>query len=270
MDWRTYMKSFFPKEYREVTTSAEGKSCMADVLMDGIAVEFQNSPISEEEFKQRTFAYTRDGKEIIWVFDISEQIRSGYMEITQAGETLIGWWKRPFKVLKNLYWDLSSSRCRAHVFFSWLDEGCPVLYRVQTTWGRGYNLDFRFFFLNNPGVLLHTNMSVRELLSQTMSQSLLGAFAVQPNVPCSVVTTDTTNLGSRVNKCPKTGRDIHHKGTKTKDCCRSCRHCVAIVGDSRLNSYCIYPNITNNVANDGDYKAPLIYGNIDKLNNVRF
>jgi competence CoiA-like predicted nuclease len=62
-DWHLGWKSLFLPEYTEVTVGCH----RADVkTQDGIVIEFQNSPISTEEIREREEFY---GDKMLWVFN---------------------------------------------------------------------------------------------------------------------------------------------------------------------------------------------------------
>ena len=45
----------------------------ADVLINNYVIEFQHSPISFEEFRERNWFYTHCGYKVIWVFDMQDK-----------------------------------------------------------------------------------------------------------------------------------------------------------------------------------------------------
>ena len=48
----------------------------ADVLINGYVIEFQHSPISRDEIKERNEFYTNCGYKVIWVFDANDKIKN--------------------------------------------------------------------------------------------------------------------------------------------------------------------------------------------------
>lgn len=65
----------------------------ADVRACGYIIEFQNSPISREEFNERNWFYTKIGCKVVWVFNFTEE-----------------WSKKRIKVLSNR--DANSTLCQ--------------------------------------------------------------------------------------------------------------------------------------------------------------
>ena len=74
--WHIRMQEYFSKEEREVrfTDDSTGEVHIADVFVKeaNAVIEFQHSPISEEEFVGRTRFHLNNGRKIAWVFDESK------------------------------------------------------------------------------------------------------------------------------------------------------------------------------------------------------
>lgn len=75
--WHIHMQSLFPKETREVRFNDEnGKvKYIADIYLPSCntIIEFQHSPISEEDFSGRTMFHIQAGRRIVWIFDESKK-----------------------------------------------------------------------------------------------------------------------------------------------------------------------------------------------------
>lgn len=72
-EWHLDWQKRFPEECREIVLEGENElgqieKHRADVLYHDVVVEFQHSPISEIEFWQRNYFYTRKAKHLLWVF----------------------------------------------------------------------------------------------------------------------------------------------------------------------------------------------------------
>lgn len=88
-EWRRNWQKKFPLRNREVVlkmdedqegTFAEcckRKIRRTDALCYGYAIEFQNSPITSEEFNERTWFYNTLGKKVIWIFNMIQEYESG-------------------------------------------------------------------------------------------------------------------------------------------------------------------------------------------------
>lgn len=64
-DWHLYWKSLFPTKCVEVTIKRDGQWHRADVLSNGVVMEFQHSPISPVTVRDREMFYGN----MLWVFD---------------------------------------------------------------------------------------------------------------------------------------------------------------------------------------------------------
>ena len=67
--WHLDWQHLFPEASREVVLKRNGIIHRADISLDSIILEFQNSPISQQEFEKRNTFYQSFGKKIIWVFN---------------------------------------------------------------------------------------------------------------------------------------------------------------------------------------------------------
>lgn len=84
-EWHLYVQSLFPKEcleqkitktYKELypddpdfKDDLETETHIADILIGDYVIEVQHSPMSIDEFNNRTDFYTRAGYKLIWIFD---------------------------------------------------------------------------------------------------------------------------------------------------------------------------------------------------------
>ena len=89
--WHLGWQSKFPEDEREVVLESAGERHRADILHDGVAVEFQHSPISETEFWRRSVFYTNAARHLLWVFDMRRRFEAGIIEEAESGSAM---WKR--------------------------------------------------------------------------------------------------------------------------------------------------------------------------------
>ena len=75
--WHSAWQKQFPEKNREVVIEHNGEKHRADVMACGYVIEFQHSPITAEEFEERNRFYLNYGKKVIWVFDLSDEFKSG-------------------------------------------------------------------------------------------------------------------------------------------------------------------------------------------------
>lgn len=71
-EWHLRMQNLFPKECQEIVRTYDGETHRADVLMGDVVLEFQHSPISSKEYRERTEFWMRNGYKVAWIFDVTE------------------------------------------------------------------------------------------------------------------------------------------------------------------------------------------------------
>ena len=71
-EWHMRMQNYFDKRYQEVVIKKDNEIHRADIIKDGFVIEFQHSPISYYDFKNRTEFYTGLGYKMIWIFDANK------------------------------------------------------------------------------------------------------------------------------------------------------------------------------------------------------
>lgn len=52
-EWHINKQSYFDKQFQEMVVTKNGVTHRADILKDGVVIEFQHSPITGEEFRER-------------------------------------------------------------------------------------------------------------------------------------------------------------------------------------------------------------------------
>lgn len=68
-EWHKSWQEQFNDKYREVIMSVGGEKHRADVKVNHLVVEFQNSPINMEDFEERNKFYTANGDMLVWLFN---------------------------------------------------------------------------------------------------------------------------------------------------------------------------------------------------------
>ncbi|AWK52776.1 hypothetical protein DIC82_18030 [Clostridium beijerinckii] len=91
-EWHRNWQKKFPLRNREVVLKLDtdndyifaehSKKTIrrTDVLCYGYAIEFQNSPISSDEFYERNRFYNHFGKRVVWIFNMIEAYKSNKIE----------------------------------------------------------------------------------------------------------------------------------------------------------------------------------------------
>ena len=76
-EWHLRMQAYFPRENLEVrfTDEVTGDVHIADVFLSesNTVLEFQHSPIAQDEFFSRTAFHLNHGRRIVWLFDESSE-----------------------------------------------------------------------------------------------------------------------------------------------------------------------------------------------------
>ena len=71
-EWHIKHQELFPENCREVRLESNGVVHIADVMIDGLIIEFQHSQMSNETFEERSAFYSKFGR-LLWVFDCRKQ-----------------------------------------------------------------------------------------------------------------------------------------------------------------------------------------------------
>ncbi len=74
-EWHYNWQLKFPKECREVVVTKDDIIHRADILINNIVIEFQNSPMTLAEFEERNTFYNSCGYNVVWVFNANNKIQ---------------------------------------------------------------------------------------------------------------------------------------------------------------------------------------------------
>ena len=111
-EWHIRMQEYFPRETREVRFIDEktGEKHIADIYIKDCetVLEFQHSPISEEEFLSRTKFHCNHGRRIVWLFDESSSAKN-----------------RPFGKFR-----LKSTPIPGYSVYEWIQKPRPFLSKI--------------------------------------------------------------------------------------------------------------------------------------------
>ena len=106
-EWHLAWQEKFPEECREVVLTKDGVKHKADILINNTVIEFQHSPISHEEFIARNNFYTADGRQLVWVFDMTDRIKDENQS----------WNGVPFKRKQGQFFQFDNLNDKVHIFF---------------------------------------------------------------------------------------------------------------------------------------------------------
>lgn len=95
--WHNQWQSKFPKENQEVILALGDTKHRADVMIDRTVIEFQHSIISTQAFDDRNNFYLNLGDKVVWLFDVSELVKSGKLRYLQEENELRFTWDNPKK-----------------------------------------------------------------------------------------------------------------------------------------------------------------------------
>lgn len=109
-EWHIRMQEYFPREACEVrfVDDETGEIHIADAFLEGsnTVLEFQHSPISEQEFLSRTIFHLKNGRRIAWLFDESSTSKDSTFgrfrfdeDICLYGIPFYQWMRRPRQFL---------------------------------------------------------------------------------------------------------------------------------------------------------------------------
>lgn len=266
--WHRRMQNYFPVENQEVIVEHNGEKHIADVLQDGIVIEFQHSSISMNEFQERNEFYREAGYKVVWVIDLSDAFETyGRIDYEESANGNYYYrWRNPRQYL--LPWRKPSDYDRdAAIYFYWHDPEfeMDVLNKVcwSTTDGEG-NPDFKRFMVSDVIELqsynnleddgeadpdaLRYNMTAKMFLMNSYDRlnSLL-----KSNERYTVLKMGRAKgFPKGCYICPKT----KEFGLKERNCYR-CKSMIAEEGlkNGGKNLYCSYPEDAVNIDLEGRF-----------------
>lgn len=115
-EWHSNWQKQFPVECRECVIEHNGVKHRADVKIGDTIIEFQHSPISNEEFNARNEFYLRAGYVVIWLFDLREQY---YKQLIKEDGNNVCMWSWGWKTFQNV--NLEKFRRNMNIYFHFHD-----------------------------------------------------------------------------------------------------------------------------------------------------
>lgn len=93
--WHIWWQNIFPNEYKEIIiTNNYGIKRRADICIENVVIEFQHSPITPDEFRDRNRFYKSCGYKVIWLFD-GTSCDISYVKTNNYGNDLYRWKHAP-------------------------------------------------------------------------------------------------------------------------------------------------------------------------------
>ena len=93
-DWHYNWQCCFPENTREIVLENNGIKHRADILINNTVIEFQHSPISADEIRERNEFYLSCGYNMVWVFDANDKIKNefnGSLNTLECGDFDLVW-----------------------------------------------------------------------------------------------------------------------------------------------------------------------------------
>ena len=73
-EWHTSWQNHFETKYQEVYLHNGIEHHRADICTPKFVIEFQHSPISNEDFNKRNAFYTSCRDSVLWIFDMKQSV----------------------------------------------------------------------------------------------------------------------------------------------------------------------------------------------------
>ena len=168
-EWHRMWQSFFPGKTEEFM-EYNGKKHKADVFANNKVIEFQHSPMTLEEFRDRNDFYSSFGYDVIWVFDLTELVEKGNIEKIRDANMEYKW-LYTLALFKGM--DLPNEK--ATIFFQLnklTDMNDPILLRVYKE-----AENFKYFYADSKVAMSanefikYINGSYNDMVSQIFDES---------------------------------------------------------------------------------------------------
>lgn len=99
-DWHYEWQNKFPERFREVIVEDFGIKHRADIKVDDLVIEFQNSSLTGYEFEERTEFYSNNNK-LVWLFNLQDKsISETISKVESKTKHFIWFWAYKFNNLK--------------------------------------------------------------------------------------------------------------------------------------------------------------------------
>ena len=256
-EWHRKKQEYFDEEYREVIRRNGRTVHRADILKDGVVIEFQHSPISAEEFIDRNSFYLPLGYRVVWVFDVEDQIEKEklYFEETDSDRIQMRW-KGPKQVLKCCP-NISDYNNKFALFMSWPHEDDEedviekVIWSSKDEYG---DQNFKRILISNYDYLLKKNMNLSKLFRSTKDRV---KEHLKDKGRYEIKRIGQRGFPKESYICPRRPNQFGLKAF-TEIGCSYCKYCGAMekIGEGKygsiFNVYCCYPNQINE-ENDPEY-----------------
>ena len=258
-EWHQQMQALFDEEYREVVCTSGHAKHRADILKDGVVLEFQHSPLSAQEYTDRNRFYRSLGYKVVWVFDVSDQMYEGNLYHSEGDNWNLMIWKHPKQILGLT--PTVSDYSKDFALYFWhekdLDEDEAELAIDKVIWAikdeDSDEYDFRRFMVSNYAYELARNMNLNDLFMS--KKDFLREHLRELNCRYKIKKIGEKGFPRDNYVCPR--RNTFGLRVFGETGCSYCRYCGALEktsksdGRYKYNIYCCYPVGVNGVIEDG-------------------
>ena len=247
-EWHYSMQKRFSEEQREVVVKYMKKIHRADILHSNCIIEFQYSPISIEELKERNNFYNEAGYSVAWIFDVQEQYDSEAITIKDCDGALMYKWSNPKRCLQCFPQPKEYNK-KLVIYLYWIDEdGNECFNRVIWSTGDCGYPDFKKFIVSEYGM---DSNDIEALLSVEgffeTKDDLLKKRLSKLNCRYKIKYSGVKEQPRYTYVCPK--KNIFGLKLFGETGCSYCRYCATIKKLPKgFKSYCCYPNQVNEVS----------------------
>ena len=244
-EWHRHMQEFFPMELREVVVNDGRKIHRADVLVDKTVIEFQHSPISAEEYRDRNDFFMSLGYRVAWVFDVNEQFENEKLLFSSDNNQRLMTWKNPLRVFSNG----PQPDDRNNEFAIWLswDTECKISELNKVIWctqDDGGRPCFKKIIISEYSMELDEKVNVNEFFYSREDYLKLAIHELKKLHKFSLKYIGEKGKPRDSYICTRRNEfGLERWGEKA---CKYCRYCYMIANKNRQNEYksavyCCYP-----------------------------
>lgn len=191
-EWHIRMQEYFTREACEVRfVDEETKEIhIADVYLaeSNTVLEFQHSPISENEFISRTAFHLKNKRRIVWLFDESSQSKNSDFgrfrydeDLSLLGSPYYQWMRNPRQFLARVP-DLKQVYCGYSVCVYTGTEG-DVFHRIVDQ-----RNDFKWVVFSENKIQMGSDFNVEELFAYDLywakQDELVRRITIQQRIKC--------------------------------------------------------------------------------------
>lgn len=244
-EWHRRMQDYFSLENREVVLEHDGKIHRADVMINDYVIEFQHSPISLFEFRERNAFFRRLGKKIAWVFDLSEQYEDRRITYSYNNDNLLRW-TYPFRIFSVCGEITDDSKDFALWFYLSPDDGdyiSKVIWTVTDNTGRP---SLSRFVISEYGLEMDNNIDPAKFFRSKKDYFREALSELKSKFQYYIKYSGVYGMSRESYYCPKKDPKQRIK-VYSESGCVYCKYCYMIAkqrygAQYKFAVYCCYPN----------------------------